>query len=385
MFTRNRPQPKIKNNDGTVRIYDYGVYLPLWKRPKRALLSYLVEPVAAELNGATLNRFSNHGLAVSWARVLNELGYIVDIINWDDTNFNPTESYDLVVLHGAKNYESLKAKLLQQPPIIYFATGTHWKFSNAQEDARLADVYKRHGVHLPRDRFVAETEDIATDAAKGIIALGNNFIQNTYRKHHPLVMGVNNASYPDNHFDKVPKDYAQIGNNFLFFAGAGNVHKGLDLLLDSFKDLPDQHLYIVTVKEPAFHKAFKRELALPNIHWIGEVNMRTKEFYDALDRCAFIIFPSCSEGQAGSVVEAMNQGLIPIVSKETSLDTEPYGLVLADNSIPTIQAAIKTMARKSPNELAQMAQKVRHVAQTEHSPERFRRDLHRAVKQILAS
>lgn len=382
MFGRTRQPvlPEVANDAGHTRVFGYRQYLK-GTPYKHALLSYLPDPLLAELRGEQLTRFSNHGLAVSWARVLNELGYVVDCISWGDTEFEPRETYDVVVLHGAKNYAELATKLVNNPTLVYFTTGTNWHFNNAQEEARLADLKKRHGIVLPPDRYISAGEDEVYAAAKGIVSLGTPFIRATYGD-YPMTVNLNLACYPDNHADIVAKDYNILRNNFLFFAGAGNVHKGLDLLLDTFKDL-DQQLYIVTPLEVAFTTAFRKELALPNIHAIGEVNMRTAEFYQVVDQCAFIIFPSCSEGQAGSVVEAMNQGLIPIVSREAGVDVAPFGLELADCNIETIKEAVIRMSAHNPSELRKRAKQTRKTAKQRHSPERFRKDLRQAVETIL--
>jgi glycosyltransferase involved in cell wall biosynthesis len=372
--------PDVISTADVTRVLGYGRYLKS-KPYKRALLSYLPSPLIAELRGEQLTRFSNHGLAVSWARVLNELGYIVDCISWDDTAFEPQETYDVVVLHGAKNYEQLASRLAGNPTLVYFTTGTHWRFNNAQEETRLLELRERHGLTLPHDRYISTGEDRVYAAAKGIVALGTDYIAATYHN-SPTVMNINLACYPDAHFNSRTKDYAVQRNNFVFFAGAGNVHKGLDILLDSFAGL-EQQLYIVTPMESAFLKAFKRELSLPNIHLIGEVNMRTPEYYDVMDQCDFIIFPSCSEGQAGSVIEAMNQGLIPIISRETGVDVHSFGLELTDCKIDTIKQAVASMAALDAAQIKKRSKLARRTAKQRHSPEQFRKDLRQAIKTII--
>lgn len=384
MFFRRRlssTEPTVEKGDFGVRIFGYERYLRA-KAAKRALLSYLPRPILEQLEGTQTIRFSNSGIALSWARVLNELGYSVDIISWDDRSYTPRHSYDLAVFHGGKNFSSLQKKLTPAPPIITFASGSEWHFANQQEDNRIADFAKCHGVTMPRDRYVFDSEDAACQAAKGIIVLGDPSMRETYAQ-YPHVFTINNASYPDRHFDTITKDYDEARRHFLFFAGAGNIHKGLDLVIDAFKDLPALQLHIVTVLEPAFLKVFESELQLPNIHLAGEINMRTAEFYDVIDQCAFCILPSCSEGQAGSVVECMNQGLIPIVSKETRLDATGYGTILDDNSIPTIQKTVTRLSQLSAREVEYRARKTRAIAKKEHSPEAFRKQLHELIKTIL--
>jgi len=371
--------PKISTQDNRLRIYSFNKYL---RRVKgSALLCYLPQTVADEIRGQSTLRFSNEGLGSSWAKVLNELGYSVDIISWDDTEFKPDKTYDLVVFHGGKNFDNIFPKLAGETAIIHFLTGSYWKFNNQAEDARLKDFGRRHGLKAARDRYIYDSEDPVNQAADGIIVLGDPSMKDTYPK-NLKVLTINNASYPDDHFDKVKKDYARARENFLFFAGAGNIHKGLDLLIDAFKDLK-AHLYIVARPDKKVIAAFKNELQRPNIHLVGEINMRTAEFYEIMDKCAFVILPSSSEGQAGSVVEAMNQGLIPIVSKETRLDARGYGLVLKANSIQAIKQAVKKMSSLKPEEAEALAQKTRQTAIFEHNPDKFWKKKKKDIQEIL--
>lgn len=370
------------STQGYKRIFGYKQYLPRlrWQR-KRALLDYLPQPVLDKLNGAQINRFSNSGIAVSWARVLNELGYVVDVVDWQDKKFRPETGYDLVVFHGGKNFTNIYPKRIGDPAVIYFSSGSYWKFNNQAEDARIKDFERRHKTKAARDRYIFDSEEAVNRAADGIIVLGDSSMKDTYPKRFK-VLTINNASFPDDHFDSITKDYSKVRKCFLFFAGSGNIHKGLDLLIDAFKDL-DEHLYIVTVPDKDVLKVFKKELKLPNIHLVGQVNMRDPKFYEVMDKCAFVILPSCSEGMAGSVVEAMNQGLIPIVSKETRLDARKYGLVLKDNQIETIKKAVSQMSTLEMEKVEKMAKRARGVAQKNHSPEKFRRDLRKQIREIL--
>lgn len=349
---------------------------------KRALLCYLTAPVIADMNGEPISRFSNSGIALSWVQVLNEMGYVVDVIEWNNTTFTPDVRYDLAIFHGGHNFEHISKHLKGSPHIIHFLTGSYWKFNNDQEDMRRADFKKRHGIETPRDRYISVSEDPVNEAADGIIVLGDPSMKATYPSSYKQIVTINNASFPDDHFDQVQKEYEAAKNNFLFFAGGGNIHKGLDLLIDAFQGL-EEHLYIMTVLDEAVMMALQKELKAPNIHLIGEVPMRTPSFYEIVDQCAFVIAPSCSEGQAGAVVECMNQGLIPVVSKETRLDAHEYGVVLKSNTIPEIQKVVHELSSLPAEDVETKAARTRHIAQTEHSPESFRRELRNAIAQIL--
>ena len=52
-----------------------------------------------------------------------------------------------------------------------------------------------------------------------------------------------------------------------------------------------------------------------------------KEYQDILQANDFYIFPSIEEGQAGTVLDAMYNGLIPIITKESGVDFSPLGFL----------------------------------------------------------
>ncbi len=47
------------------------------------------------------------------------------------------------------------------------------------------------------------------------------------------------------------------------------------------------------------------------------------------------------KGVAGSTIICMHVGLIPIVSYESSVDVDDFGIIIKDSSVEEIKAAIK--------------------------------------------
>ena len=130
---------------------------------------------------------------------------------------------------------------------------------------------------------------------------------------------------------------------------------------------------------------YKNQLNQHNIHLVGEVNMRTEEFYKQMDKCAFAILPSCSEGQAGSIIECMNQGLIPIVSKETRLETGSFGFTLKDCEVNTIRSLIKDVSAMNDNAVKDMSLRSRETAIRDYRPKNFTNNLMVIIKNLHIS
>ncbi len=347
---------------------------------KRALLSYLVQPVIDELNDGVTEKFSNDGIARAWPKALNELGYEVDIINWDDTNFIIEKSYDLVVSHGAINFEHLAKQLKGTEKYIYFSTGSYWQYHNAQEDKRLAEFSRRNNVSLPRDRYIDNPEEEANCHATGIICLGNQSTADTYKK-FKKVINLPIGCYPDTR--SIEKDLEAGRKNFLFFSGAGNIHKGLDLLIEAFAKQSDYTLHICTFMDDKFAKFYAKELKLSNIIVHDFVILRSEKFYEICDACNYIIFPSCSEGSPGSVVECMQQGLIPIVSKTSHIDIEDSGITLSRVSVTSLVESMKLISGEPLPSLNKRSLAARQLVAKNHSPKRFADTLTIALKEIL--
>ncbi len=352
-------------------------------RQRRALLFYITAPFRLWPDDPRNLEFSNIGIGRSIVSALNELGYVVDVVEYSDKKFTPHNDYDLFIGHTGLNFQRVAVRLKPDTVKIYFSTGPYWKFWNEQEVKRIESLRKRRRVNYSFERIIRASEEWANENADAIICLGNNYVRQSYKK-FPKIFNLNNASYYDDHYDRVKKDFAAARKNFLFFSGPGNVHKGLDLLLEVFPGL-DAHLYICQRINPKFFKIYRNELTTaPSTRLIGEIPMRSRQFYEFVDRCAFIISPSCAEGQPGGVVECMHQGLIPVVSKETNIDTGDYGITLKDCSIEEIAETVRGLSGSPPEWCAEMSRKTRRIAASEFSAGLFLRNIRDIIQHQAA-
>ncbi|MDK2831285.1 MAG: hypothetical protein PWQ75_1037 [Methanolobus sp.] len=366
-------------------VFDYKPYLNSddYSPIKHALVSYLTKPLILPLDKKC---FSNNGIATSIPKALNELGYSVDVVDIHNMDFIPTRQYDLFFGHVGHNFTHICNHLHSNCIKISFSPGDHWKFFNTQEEKRFEELRNRKGITLlfDRYRYDLETEEKSLLLSDGIVCLGDESVCKPFSD-FTNVVHLNNASYPDNHYDNVDKGFNEGRNNFLFYSGGGNVHKGLDLLLEAFSKT-DKHLYICTCLDSNFKDLYEKELSQSNIHFMGWVRQRSKKFYQIIDKCNFIIFPSCSEGSAGSVVECMNQGLIPIVSRETRIDVSRFGVFLNECTIQEIKDKIEYVSALPASELREKSLLTRKVALNEYSEEAFIRNMKACIQKItLAS
>ena len=349
---------------------------------KRALLSYIVHPFFIEREEERFFRHINIWHAQVMVKVLNELGYWVDVIDYRDVDFLPQKEYDLFIGHGGVNYSQIAARLPPETIKLYFSTGSYWQYHNQMEMERFEALRERRGVELPPDRYIHAAEEQALRHADAVIGIGNETTRKTYQIQEPVHL-IHGASLYDDHFEWCPKDYLEGRNHFLFYAGGGNVHKGLDLLLEVFSDLP-QHLWICSPIGSDFERLYARELhECHNIHLLGWTQPRSAGFYKVMTRCNFAILPSCSEGQSQSVVECMNQGLIPVVSKAAGVDVDTCGVVIDPISITRISEIVQQLSGWPLAQCQDYSLRARQQALSNYSEGRFEQNLKSALVALI--
>lgn len=349
-------------------------------KPRRALLSYLVIPLLPPPTFRDRVKFSNRGIAQQMVQGLNEIGYVVDVVNFNNCSWLPSKDYDLFIGHGGKNFERLSHHLPQSLPRIYFSTGLYWREWNIRLARRIYDLTLRRGFLLPAHRDISSDEEYANQTTQGIICLGNKMAVNSYSK-FPKAIGINNANFPIQYEGWRQKDYRQGRKHFLFFSGRGNVLKGLDLLLETFAQT-DLHLHICQHIEADFAHVYKYELERPNIHVHGFVTMRSPEFEALAARCNWVISATCAEGQPGAILECMGHGLIPILPDTANIDVGRWGIRLPDCDVETIRSIVTESAEMSVEESRQRAECVAQTTREDYSVENFREAFKNAVKAL---
>ncbi|MDE1874948.1 MAG: glycosyltransferase [Patescibacteria group bacterium] len=346
------------------------------------LLSYITLPFIAgeETLGAHTNRWECREIA----RIFAELGYAVDVVDWESERI-PKRDYD-IWFDIRPDMEKIAQKVHGDPYKIFHATGTYWKFQNEASRARLNAVAARRGARLSSGRFQKPGRSV--EIADLITMLGNDFTASTY----PLAgKRVVHIPISTTHIFPSPetKDFEAARRGFIWLGGAGMAHKGLDLVLEAFAAMPEFTLTAFGKGDADFINAYHKELyETPNISYKGQVDIGGREFAEAASRSIGLVFPSCSEGCAGSVIECMHVGLIPIISRESSVDVDGSGIVLRENTKDEIEKEVRRLASLPAAELASRATAAWAYARERHTREAFSdafaalaRDVDRLIKE----
>ena len=317
-------------------------------------------------------------------RTFLDLGYSVDVVYCRNERFIPHKDYSFFV-SVRRALERLAPLLNKDCVKIMRISTSHTLFLNAAEAKRLLSLQQRRGVTLQPQRCYVPV-DLAIEYADYGIIVGNEFTLNTFKYANKPIYSVPNPTtviYPE----PEEKNFEACRKNFLWLGSRGFVHKGLDLALDAFTEMPDYHLTICgpVDKEEKFVKAFHKELyQTPNIHTVGWIDVGGSEFRQIINNCIGLIYPSSSEGQAGAVVTCLHAGLIPVISQESGVDVEDFGVILKNSSIEEIRDSVQKIASLPAQELKLMARKAWDYARANHTKEKFAKEYRQIIENLIA-
>lgn len=349
---------------------------------ENVLLSLWIEPFLLKNGESVPNSHAHYWRSLQMARTFLDLGYRVDVIDYRNSTFIPRKKYAFFVAFRT-NFERIGRLLNKECIRIVHLDTAHWIVNNCASLTRALNLQKRRGVTLQGLRIVEH--NLAIESADYATISGNQFTIGTYSYIEKPLFRI---PYPPCAIHPWPeeKKYDRCRKTLLWFGSGGFVHKGLDLVLETFIDLPDYHLYICgpVQTEKDFEKIYFKELyQTPNIHTVGWVDISSAQFTKIADKCVGLIYPSCSEGGGGSVINCMHAGLIPVVSYESSVDVESsYGVMLEECTINGIKHAVKLVSRLPAEKLQQMARKAWEFARTNHTKELFAAEFRKTIEHI---
>ena len=360
----------------------FGVKWPVYnvnhtRHNKKCLLLYIAYPF---FSTADEGKHQNIWQTKEIARILGDLGYDVDAMDYDTKHALLTHKYDLIFDIFVKDKPVYRNHLNANAKRIVYFTGSEPGFQNSAERKRIADLTQRRGVMLQPRRY-ASPMSRTVEQYDGALLIGNRYNLQTYSQFDlPKTFLVPNTGYDFG--NRI--DHAQKKNcNFLFFGSAGAVHKGLDLLLEVFSEnnFPG-NLYVCGgfEEEKDFVQAYRKELyGLPNIKAFGFVDIWSNRFAEIASECAYTILPSCSEGMAGSITTAMSAGIIPICSRECGFE-ENEVITLPDCELDTIRSVILECINRPADWVEEQRKGVLTLASGKYSAKSFTEEMTTALK-----
>jgi hypothetical protein len=354
--------------------------------PKKVLLSY-IQSVFDNPQQKNDRSHTNRLTTFVIAEILSELGYQVDIINYDDTSDFECSRYDLVLGLGIPiEYALQKRNNDHSTKVVWFGTGCNPLYSNVITLKRLDDFYQRHKkLILSSTRYINQDWPLQHEFSDWILLHGSKFAKSTYSSKNISCIHAPVFIYP--YAQKTDEDWVHAGQHYLWFGMGGFIHKGLDLVIDSFKSLNNCTLHICGLieSEIQFFDHYKSVLdSSVNIIYHGFVDVQSTAFQDILKKCAFIIFPSASEGNSPSVITCMaNGGLIPIVTENADVDLNGYGIHIENLSVNAVTQAVEKSQKLSLDDLKKQSEIIAKETNQLNSFDYFRIDFKQKLTDAL--
>ena len=338
---------------------------------KTALIIYIPWAIKDWVkNSYSDNNYSGHSMhweSVEMVKILSKLEYNVDVA--DCTAPLPTVDWTKYQLVIDERNNLKTAPIVPGQLRIHYATGCQWLYHNTAEYIRLLAFRARTGISTNPERQVAPiySEEIANCTTY----FGGDFQKNLFtylNKTFPL--SLSSSFIPA--FKE--KEISASRKNILWLGSRGFIHKGLDIVLEAFKEINNFNLHICTKleAEPQFYNWYKMEFSsCCNIYYHGWMDVNDLQFQQLAENCIASIYCSAAEGGAGAIVQAMQFGCIPIVNDSTALRGQHTGFLLKGQYpkelVGSIRQVLKDISDMSVLELAEKSAAVRSYANVNHS------------------
>jgi glycosyltransferase involved in cell wall biosynthesis len=357
--------------------------IPEGPRIGRVLMSYSTRVYHDLLAGRELDRthisaWQNFHIA----RIFLDLGFEIEVFHFEDHDFLPKGKFDVIV-DIVSNLGRLGDSLGSGVIKILFPMFAHWTVHNRNSYARHRALAERRGVAIAPKRLLAPNDSV--ECADHIFCKGGHFGCSTYDySDNPLTPITQIHPHAIN--EPIDRDFEVCGKNFIWIGGSSAVHKGLDLVLEAFAELPNLNLTVLgrVTDEKRFAEVYRRELfELPNINASGWVDTLSQEFRNIVSNAAAIVAPSATEMSCGSVIAGMMNGLIPITTETTDIEVAGIGRSIETGTVPAVRNAILEVADMTPAELRALSHASYDASQKRYGGDKFIRSFRAATCDAL--
>ena len=352
---------------------------------KRALLVYTINPFFEDQRSHAFVSHTNYWRSIELARILDELGYVVDVMHYTDYYSKVSLGYDILL--GFGRAEELAKELPHQTIKIRLATGSEANFHNQREKQRIEEVNRRRRCSLQVVRRNLDKSELIR-YFNAMACIGNEVTAATYRPFYEgKIYCFNGHGYDQWMGLPEGKDFAESRRNFLFFGSSGQVLFGLDLLLEVFASRPNLRLYVCGPfeKEEQFVTCYRKELyETENIVPVGWVTVGSPEYFELTRRCGMLIIPICSGAFPGSVAVCTGNGLIPVLTREAGVDTGDFGVTLPSYRLEDIASAVDWISSQPPSRHEVMTLKAMDAARRDFSQAAFSKRFRQILTEVTS-
>lgn len=360
--------------------YLQAVRIPNQEIKGRALLIYITHPFK---NKSKLVH-TNIQEAATIADVLADLGFVVDVLDYNSRWHINTTQYNLVLGFGDP-FEKLFYE--KSPAIkIHYATGAPQWLSCLAEVERIHNFFQRHQYQVVPRRGPDRTWPCSTLLSDSIISVTDGWANKEFKKFNPNVFSVPVTALSHVNHDNCYLENKQK-NHFVWFGSSGAIHKGLDLCLDVVNTRNDVVLHVCgnVTQEIDFFTFYKKLLLEhPNIKYYGFVDVNSQTMLELMRTVSFAILPSCSEGCATSVLTCMAWGCIPVVTEQSGI-TFHGSIRIKGNTVEAISETIDQCLRMADSQRLAIMQECIDWILKNHNLTTYKITLTSILQQIISS
>lgn len=229
---------------------------------------------------------------------------------------------------------------------------------------------------------------MAIEKANFILCVGNNATYNSYITKGVPKNKIKILNYAT--LEQAPLVYSKKeGKRYLFTASEIGLRKGFDIVYGLFSDtlLSREKIHLDIIGNTTTERYAEKIAELKKI--LGDkmtfhkwIDSKEKKYKDIISKCDFLVFPSLEEGQAGTALEAMALGVIPIISENTGVDFSPIGLLELKIDSERNRAILREAQNMSPEKIKHLKEKTLEYYAEFHIP--FKENLRRSIEDCLS-
>lgn len=361
------------------RKFIFNINKDFTQNQKEVLISYITS--FAETMPLENSTHTNVFEALQIIKFFIDNNYTIDVIHCNSKEYLSLlkhKKYDVIFGFGETFYEISKNN--PKAKKIMYITENHPDFSFKKEKERIDYFNKRHKKNAKIRRSGVFYKNEHFSVADYFITMGR---QTEFLQYNKKIYDINPTGLINNEYIYKEKNHIVSKKNFLWFGSTGAIHKGLDLLIDIFSKRDDITLHIC-----GLNRKDKHILKIPNkknIIEYGRINVNSNQFLNLVDKCSFIILPSCSEGMSTSILTGMLHGLIPIVTKNSGLDKlKDKALYLEDYKINYVENRINEFINFDTDFLKKMQYEVFNYSRKNFQLINFKENFYKIMNEILS-
>ncbi|MEW5816788.1 MAG: glycosyltransferase family 4 protein [Spirochaetota bacterium] len=267
--------------------------------------------------------------------------------------------------------------------MIYFASLADYGYVN--RNVRSAKGKTQHpeveGIYSLRERWQHWS---VLSQADMVMAIGNKRIDSTFHdyQHTGKEVCTIDCGIDVSHY--TASDMAAKEPIFIHNATRFSIRKGSHIVAEAWRKvascLPSASLVLLGREGDV--DIDKRLHGVPNVKYLGAYTSGSSEYIAKLAEARWVILPSLAEGQAGTLLEAMSCGCIPLASYDAGVDADKYGGYVIEPNTPyqLVRLMINAAQEWSPSQ----SERVRLVTMEKHSWKAFEDHILKATEEVLA-